>query len=99
MSVVFAHFDIEADGPSPVQNSMLSLGIVFSNVKGEEIGFFLGDMEPLPGHTSDVYTMTNFWEYDENNRAELERIRNNARFEKVFSTTTHLLFFFLPKSI
>jgi hypothetical protein len=58
---------------------MISLGIVFSDDNGNEVGSFLGDFKNLPGHTPDPNTMTEFWERDESNRAELARIRSNAR--------------------
>jgi len=78
--VVYGSFDIEADGPSPLLNNMLSIGVVFTDAEtGEVVGNFLGDIEPLPGHEPDEATMKEFWERDDNNRAELKRIRANAK--------------------
>ena len=78
--VLYAHFDIEADGPSPAFNSMLSIGIVFTEAStGKIVHEFLGDFEPLDNHETDQATMTEFWERDENNRKELQRIRDNSR--------------------
>jgi len=58
MSVLYAHFDIEADGPGTASNNMISLGIVFTDSKGVEVDSFLGDMEPLPGAFVFVYHST-----------------------------------------
>lgn len=76
---ILAHFDIEADGPSPAYNSMLSIGVVFTDSEGNFVQEFLGDFEPLEGHEEDEATMKEFWDRDENNRNELQRIRDNAR--------------------
>ena len=35
MSIIYAHFDIEADGPSPAMNNMISLGISFTDSQGK----------------------------------------------------------------
>ena len=59
-SILFAHFDIEADGPSPALNNMISIGVVFTNQKGDEVGNFLGDIEPLDGHAEDSATIKEF---------------------------------------
>ena len=79
MSVLFAHFDIEADGPSPAFNNMISIGIVFTNTDGKVVDEFLGDFKPLLNHPEDADTMKHFWYRDENNRAELKRIQENAK--------------------
>lgn len=76
---LFAHFDIEADGPSPACNNMLSIGIVFTDNNGSMVTEFLGDFEVLPGKCEDPLTMQEFWERDANNKEELARIRKNAR--------------------
>jgi len=78
--VCYGSFDIEADGPSPLLNNMLSIGVVFTDAEtGDVIDDFLGDLEPLPDHYSDIDTMKEFWDRDDNNRAELKRIREHAR--------------------
>ena len=74
-----AHFDIEADGPSPWKNSANSFGICFMNSNGKIVAEFLGDMEPLPGKVEDPDTMKYFWDKDDNNRKELQRIREHAK--------------------
>ena len=60
MSVLFAHFDVEADGPSTATNNMISLGIVFTDPNGVEVDSFLGDMEPLPGKVAFAIRSTLF---------------------------------------
>jgi hypothetical protein len=77
--MVYAHFDIEADGPSPFENNMLSIGVVFTDQSGKELANFLGDLKPLSGHVEDTSTMEEFWYANENNKTELERIRKNAK--------------------
>ena len=79
MDSVFAHIDIEADGNSPYANNMISLGVVFTDKTGKIVGEFLGDIQELPNHKADPSCITEFWERDENNRKELQRIRENAR--------------------
>lgn len=76
---LFAHFDVEADGPSPAFNNMISIGVVVTNDQGAIVGEFLGDLEVLPDHVEDAATSVEFWNRDENNRAELARIRANAK--------------------
>ena len=74
---VFGHFDIEADGPSPAHNNMISLGVVFTNAKGEVVQEFQADLKPLPNHFEDDDTMKNFWNANPENQAEYKRIKDN----------------------
>lgn len=78
-SCIYAHFDIEADGQSVFQNNMISVGIVFTDSNGNEINSFLGDILPIDGHQADPVTIREFWERDDNNRAEYKRIQENSR--------------------
>lgn len=48
MSQVFVSVDIEADGPIPGENSMLSLGAVAFSEEGEVLGKFQENLETLP---------------------------------------------------
>lgn len=73
---LFAHFDVEADGPSPAFNSMLSIGVVVTDQSGVFVDEFLGDFEPMVGKQEDSQTMTEFWS---KNTQELSRIRENAK--------------------
>ena len=59
---LYASFDIEADGSSPANNSMLSNGIVFFNSNGTEIKSFQRNIKPLPDKTQEKRCMTEFWD-------------------------------------
>jgi len=58
---VFFSLDIEADGPIPVRNSMLSLGAVAFDETGAEVGYWEANLAPLPGAAQDERTMRDFW--------------------------------------
>lgn len=58
---VYLSFDIEADGPSPACNSMLSLGICGLDAEGTEIMKYQENIYPLIGHTMDANTKL-FWD-------------------------------------
>jgi len=71
---IYAHFDIEADGPSPNKNNMISIGVVFTDDKeGHELDSFLGDLAILPGHIEDSATLEEFWS---KHSQEYSRIKN-----------------------
>lgn len=61
MRELYFSTDIEADGPIPGDNSMLSLGTVVFTETGEELGSFSANLLPLPRASSDQRTMTEFW--------------------------------------
>lgn len=75
---LFCHFDIEADGRDAMYSNMISIGVCFTDHHGNEIGSFLGDIKPIDGHQSEKYTM-DWWTSNDHNRAELARIRENAK--------------------
>lgn len=58
---IYVSFDIEADGPIPGLNSMLSLGAVAFTADGEEISSWEGNFAPLPGASENADTMK-WWE-------------------------------------
>lgn len=58
---LYLSFDIEADGPSPYMNNMLSLGICGLLVDGTEKYSYIQNIKPLPNHVSNTDTMTEFW--------------------------------------
>ncbi len=60
MSELFCSFDIEADGPCPGINSMISIGAVIYNQDGAELRAFYANLKPLPGAVQDPDTMR-FW--------------------------------------
>lgn len=57
---VFLSFDIEADGPSPVTNSMLSLGACLIREDKSVLREWEWKFKPLEGHVQDEDTM-DFW--------------------------------------
>jgi hypothetical protein len=60
-SEVFFSLDVEADGPIPVKNSMLSIGCVAFKGDGSVLGTFERNIDPIPGAVQDPKTMTEFW--------------------------------------
>lgn len=73
--VVYAHFDVEADGPSPAINNMVSFGILFTDETGKQLESLQMDLKPLPNHYPDQRTMDEFWS---KNQEEWDRIKRNA---------------------
>jgi hypothetical protein len=57
---VYIVTDIEADGPTPGRNSMLSFASVAVTAAGEERGVFEAVLEPLPGAEPDPDTQAWF---------------------------------------
>ncbi len=54
---IYISVDIEADGPIPGPNSMLSLGAAAFNADGDMVGTFSVNFDLLPGATPDPDTM------------------------------------------
>ena len=77
--VINVMFDIEADGQSFLSNNMINIGVVITDDNENILGEFNGDLEPLDHHVSEQATMDEFWDKNDNNRAELKRIRENER--------------------
>ena len=59
---LYLSFDIEADGPSPSVNSMLSIGIWGFDTNGREIATFQRNIKPHPSRTEDLPTKVRFWD-------------------------------------
>ena len=57
----YVSVDIEADGPIPSRNSMLALGAVLLDVKGEEVSSFNVSIAPRKDAVQDPDTMR-WWE-------------------------------------
>lgn len=53
---IYVSLDIETNGSYPIENSMLALGAVAYDFKGE-LGFFYRKIQPLPGSTPDPETL------------------------------------------
>jgi hypothetical protein len=58
--VVYVSTDVEADGPIPGPNSMLSFGSAAYTGEKQLIGAFSANLETLPGATADPKT-TQWW--------------------------------------
>jgi hypothetical protein len=59
---IYFSTDIEADGPIPGPNSMLSLGCVAILRDGTKLGSFSINLETLPGAAPNPKTMEEFWD-------------------------------------
>jgi len=73
MTTVFAHFDVEADGPTPATSNMINIGIVFTNNDGKIIHEVCLDLLPRLGYPGDADTLK-WWSSDPDRKAEYERI-------------------------
>ena len=58
---VYLSFDIEADGPSPLFNNMLSIGVWGFNESGENVVEWERNLLPRPNKKCDPITMLEFW--------------------------------------
>jgi len=61
MPTAYLSFDIEADGPSPAHNSMLSLGIAGLTKDKMEVFTWQKNFYARPGKKADPKCMTEFW--------------------------------------
>lgn len=57
MVEIYVSVDIEADGPIPGDNSMLSLGAIAFDKNGQKVDSWYSTLEPLPGASPDENTM------------------------------------------
>jgi hypothetical protein len=73
MAIVFAHFDIEADGPTPATSNMINIGIVFTDNDGKTIHEACLDLLPRLGYPGDADTLM-WWTSDPDRKNEYERI-------------------------
>ena len=77
MMTSYAHFDIEADGPSPASSNMISIAIVLTDSTGVVLDELLCDILPRPGYEGDVSTLA-WWQSDQNRAKEYKRILENG---------------------
>ena len=49
MGIIYCFLDIEVDGPTPGENSMLSLGFAAFDEDEREVGVFEANLETLEG--------------------------------------------------
>lgn len=59
---LYLSFDIEADGPAPSVNNMMSIGIWGFNGDGDEVVSYQRNLKDAPGHVLDVPTKERFWD-------------------------------------
>jgi len=82
---VFLSLDIEADGPFPGLNSMLSVGYAaFVEDQDEPVSTFYRNLELIDGASQDERTMKQFWFANEHNRAMYEATRTDMVTGKQF---------------
>ena len=60
--------DIEADGPSPYKNSMLSFGATLLTKDKKILSKWEWNLRPLEGHEADPKTMKEFWQKNAENK-------------------------------
>ena len=66
---LYLSFDVETDGCSVVLNNMISLGFYGLDDNLNKVFEFDANIENLPGHTSEIACMENFWNKPENQKA------------------------------
>jgi hypothetical protein len=59
---VYVSIDIEADGPIPGPNAMMSIGAAAFDLDRNLIGTFYANLLPLPGSAPDPVTKAEFWD-------------------------------------
>lgn len=75
---LFMSFDIEADGPTPMVNNLLSIGIVGITMDKEIVFTYEANIEPLASHVPDEKCMQTFWLKPEQKLA-WDRLQVNKR--------------------
>lgn len=78
---VYVSLDIETNGSYPIENSMLSLGAVAYDWRGEQ-GFFYRKIQPIPGSAPNAETMI-WWQQFPDEWAEANKDPESP--EKVFN--------------
>lgn len=73
---VFGHFDIEADGPTPVTSNMINIGIVFTDENGKVLGEICVDLKQRIGFKGDADTIS-WWSHPDRIN-EYNRILNEG---------------------
>lgn len=75
---LYLSFDIESDGPTPIVNNLLSIGVVGITIQEEIVFQFQANIEPLESHIEDLECMESFWLKPEQKEA-LEFLQTNKR--------------------
>jgi hypothetical protein len=75
---IFLSFDIESDGPTPMINNLLSIGIVGITIDEKIVFEYEANIEPLATHVQDNQCMQTFWLKSEQKLA-WEHLQTNRR--------------------
>lgn len=90
---LYLSFDVETDGPSPLVNNLLSIGIVgFEENTGTEVFEFNTNIFPLPTHTPDTKCMETFWLKPQQKEAWEYLQTDRKNYITVFEDLTYKLF-------
>lgn len=83
--ILYLSFDVETDGPTPLVNNLLSIGIVGLEENTSNIVFeFEANVIPLESHKSDTQTMETFWLKPEQKDAWEYLMTNQKNYLTVF---------------
>lgn len=71
--ILYGHFDIEADGPSPATSNMINFGVVFTDYTGAVLAQHTMDIQQRAGFSGDKDTLE-WWQADPDRKKEYDRI-------------------------
>lgn len=72
-NIVYGHFDVEADGPTPTTGNMINMGIIFTDPSGKILEEVSVDIQPRPEFNPDPDTLK-WWRADSKRSDEYDRI-------------------------
>lgn len=88
---LFLSIDVETDGPTPIINNLLSIGIVGMTLCGDIIYKFEANIKPLETHSQDKKTMETFWLKPKQENAWNYLTINQRNFIEVFEQLSNEL--------
>lgn len=88
---LFLSFDVETDGPTPLLNNLLSIGIVGITSNCDIIYKFEANIKPLETHCQDKKTMETFWLKSEQETAWNNLMTNQRNVVEVFEQLSNEL--------
>ncbi len=77
-TIIYLSFDVETDGPSPLVNNLLSIGIYGLDMNLNNLFTFEANIVPLENHIQDKTCMETFWLKPENKNA-FDYLHTNSR--------------------
>ena len=83
-SILYLSIDVETDGPTPMLNNLLSIGIAGITIDQEILYTFEANVLPLPNHNPDKNTMENFWLKSKQRKAWNYLLTNQRHYVNVF---------------